>query len=127
MIEIRNRNNANDSAPASESRELSISLTDKAKARLQRMGVGKDRFLRIRAVPGGCSGTTYQATLDSEIDGDDRVIYSDGDLRVVCDKQSFYFIDGLGIDYSGDLIKSGFRLTNPNANGTCGCGSSFAA
>jgi iron-sulfur cluster assembly accessory protein len=127
MIQIRSRKSANDSAPAREPGELSISLTDNAKAQLQRMGASKDRFLRIRAVPGGCSGTTYHAALDSEIGGDDRVVYSDGDLRVVCDRQSSYFIDGLGIDYSSDLIKSGFRLTNPNANRACGCGSSFAA
>jgi iron-sulfur cluster assembly protein len=124
---IHERKSADDSAPASEARDQVISLTEEAKAQLGRMGVSKHRFLRIRTVPGGCSGTTYEASLDREIGGDDRVVYSDGDLRVVCDKESSYFINGLGIDYSSDLIRSGFRLINPNASQACGCGSSFAA
>ncbi len=124
---IKRRKSADESPPTAQPLDLGISLTDEAKAQLRRMGVSKDRFLRIRTVPGGCSGTTYEAFLDHELGGDDRVVYSDGDLRVVCDKESSYFINGLGIDYSSDLIKSGFRLTNPNASRACGCGSSFAA
>jgi iron-sulfur cluster assembly accessory protein len=124
---IQRRESADERAPVSEPRDLGISLTDEAKAQLRRMGVSKHRFLRIRTVPGGCSGTTYEASLDGDLGEEDRVVYSDGDLRVVCDKESSYFINGLGIDYSSDLIKSGFRLTNPNASRACGCGSSFAA
>jgi iron-sulfur cluster assembly accessory protein len=121
------RMSPDESSPTDQPLDLGISLTDEAKAQLRRMGVSEDRFLRIRTVPGGCSGTTYEASLDRELSGEDRVVYSDGDLRVVCDKESSYFINGLGIDYSSDLIKSGFRLTNPNASRACGCGSSFAA
>ncbi len=124
---IQRRISADEGTATDQPLDLGISLTDEAKAQLRRMGASEDRFLRIRTVPGGCSGTTYEASLDREIRAGDRVIYSDGDLRVVCDKQSSYFINGLGIDYSSDLIKSGFRLTNPNASRACGCGSSFAA
>ena len=127
MFQIRNRKSANNPASASEPCELSISVTEEARSQLQRIGVSKDRFLRIRAVPGGCSGMTYQAVLDSEIGRDDRVVYSDGDLRLISDEQSSYLIDGLGIDYSSDLVKSGFRFSNPNLKRACGCGSSFAA
>ena len=124
---IQKRKSADESPLTDQPLDLGISLTDEAKAQLRRMGVSKGRFLRIRTVPGGCSGTTYEAFLDRELGGEDRVVYADGDLRVVCDKESSYFINGLGIDYSSDLIKSGFRLNNPNASRACGCGSSFAA
>lgn len=106
---------------------MNISLTDKAKAKLQAFEVGDDKFLRIAVVSGGCSGNTYDATLDSELGEQDEVIYQDDSgIRIVADSRSSLFLDGLNIDYSDDLIKAGFRLTNGNAKASCGCGASFS-
>ena len=56
----------------------------------------------------------------------DEVYYSEDKLRIVADKISSVYLDGLTIDFSNDLIEPGFRLTNSNAKGSCGCGSSFS-
>jgi iron-sulfur cluster assembly protein len=77
-------------------------------------------------VPGGCSGMTYSAALDQAMGTEDVEVFSRDTLRIVCDQGSAIFLEGLRIDYSDDLVRSGFRFTNPNASGSCGCGSSFA-
>ena len=56
----------------------------------------------------------------------DEVYFTDGNLRIVSDKVSSVLLDGLTVDFSNDLIEPGFRLTNSNAKGSCGCGSSFS-
>jgi iron-sulfur cluster assembly protein len=105
---------------------MQIEVTDKAKAELRKLDIGVDQFLRIDIVPGGCSGMTYSAGLDTEVKPSDEVIYQDDLIRIVADGGSAMFLDGLKIDYSDDLIKSGFRFMTPNAVKSCGCGSSFA-
>ena len=56
----------------------------------------------------------------------DEVYFSEGNLRIVSVKVSSVFLDGLTVDFSNDLIEPGYRLTNANAKGSCGCGSSFS-
>lgn len=102
-----------------------IQITDKAKTELRNMDAGGENFLRISVVPGGCSGMTYSAAIDNAITDDDQTIFEDGALRVIADNGSAMFLDGLQIDYSDDLIASGFRFKNPKAVKACGCGSSF--
>ena len=67
--------------------------------------------------------STASVIVSSEVDD---VYYEDGPLRIVSDKVSSIYLDGLTIDFSDDLIEPGFRLTNGNAKGSCGCGSSFS-
>ena len=105
---------------------MDIRVTESAKLKLFEMGVSEDTFLRIGVKSGGCSGNTYDAVLDSNMSEVDEVYFSEGNLRIVSDKVSSVFLDGLTIDFSNDLIEPGFRLTNANAKGSCGCGSSFS-
>ena len=105
---------------------MDIKVTKNAKSKLYEMGVSEEMFLRIGVKSGGCSGNTYDATLDDNMTEVDEVYFSDGNLRIVSDKVSSVFLDGLTIDFSNDLIEPGFRLTNSNAKGSCGCGSSFS-
>ncbi|MDG1545532.1 MAG: iron-sulfur cluster assembly accessory protein [Candidatus Poseidoniia archaeon] len=105
---------------------MDIKVTEAAKVKLYDMGVSEDTFLRIGVKSGGCSGNTYDAVLDDKITDVDEIYYTDDKLRVVSDKVSSVFLDGLSIDFSNDLIEPGFRLTNSNAKGSCGCGSSFS-
>ena len=105
---------------------MDIIVTESAKLKLFEMGVSEDTFLRIGVKSGGCSGNTYDAVLDSNMSEVDEVIFSEGNLRIVSDKVSSVFLDGLTVDFSNDLIEPGFRLTNANAKGSCGCGSSFS-
>lgn len=104
---------------------MSISISDKAKTELKGMGVGGSQFMRISVVPGGCSGMSYAASIDSSLGEADELVYDADGLRVVSDKFSAMYLDGLQIDFTDDLIHSGFRFTNPKASQTCGCGASF--
>ena len=105
---------------------MNIEITEKAKTELIKLNIGRDQFLRIDIIPGGCSGMTYSAALDTELRPSDEAMYQDADIRIVADGGSAMFLDGLKIDYSDDLIKSGFRFLSPNTVKSCGCGASFA-
>ena len=105
---------------------MGVKVTDRAKSRLHAMGVSDEIFLRIGVTSGGCSGNTYDAVLDDVMKEVDDIYYEEGLLRIVSDKVSSVYLDGLTIDFSDDLIEPGFRLTNANAKGSCGCGSSFS-
>jgi iron-sulfur cluster assembly protein len=104
---------------------MAVHISEKAKAELVKLGVGSDRFLRISVVAGGCSGHTYSAGVDSTLKENDQVVFNETDFRAIADAESARYLDGLEIDYSDDLIQSGFQFRNPNAVKACGCGSSF--
>ena len=102
-----------------------IQISDKAKTELKKLEASGPNFLRISVVPGGCSGMTYSAAIDNSLSDEDQTVFEEQDLRVVADNGSAMFLEGLQIDYSDDLISSGFRFKNPKAVKACGCGSSF--
>ena len=106
---------------------MNINITSKAKQELLNKKVGGEKFLRIEVLSGGCSGMTYGAGIDEKLNDDDVILYQDNDFKVVSDMRSALYLDGLQIDYSDDLIRSGFRFFNPKAKKSCGCGSSFTA
>ena len=81
--------------------------------------------LRIRVVPGGCSGFSYSMQIeDAPRPGDD--ILDQGGLRLFVDKFSRQYLEGVQVDYVNSVMGSGFTFNNPNATGSCGCGSSFS-
>lgn len=81
--------------------------------------------LRIAVSGGGCSGFQYGFSLDREVTEDDLVIRKDG-IAVVVDSMSLEFLRGAEVDYVEELVGAAFRIRNPNAQSSCGCGSSFA-
>ena len=105
---------------------MRLEITTKAVEELRAGGVGPDAYLRLAVKPGGCAGMTYDMLLENTLRSGDKIVYTDGDLQVVADPDSAQYLDGLCIDYSDDLVASGFRLNNPNAARSCGCGSSFS-
>lgn len=105
---------------------MQIAVSEIAKTKLLELGLNREKFLRIGVIPGGCSGMTYDAVIDDVIEQGDEVVFEAGDLRIVTDERSVSYVDGLSVDYSEDLVQSGFRLTNARAVKTCGCGASFA-
>lgn len=105
---------------------MRLEITEKAISELRSGGVGNDAYLRLAVKPGGCAGMSYDMVLDSTLRTGDKIVYTSGDLQVITDPDSAQYLDGLQIDYSDDLIESGFRLSNPNAQKSCGCGSSFS-
>lgn len=103
-----------------------IKITSVALQELVKLEATGENYLRISVVPGGCSGMTYSAAIDNTVSDNDQVVFENHQLRVVADSGSAMFLDGLEIDYSDDLIASGFRFKNPKAKKGCGCGSSFS-
>jgi iron-sulfur cluster assembly accessory protein len=82
-------------------------------------------MLRVAVSGGGCSGFQYNFALDDTQLEDDLVIEKDG-ARVLVDPVSLDFLKGAEIDFADDLIGAAFKIHNPNATSSCGCGTSFA-
>ncbi len=86
---------------------------------------GKPLMLRLAVTGGGCSGFQYNFDLDSKSADDDLVIERGG-IKVLVDSTSLEFLKGAELDYVDDLIGSSFKVNNPNAASSCGCGTSFS-
>ena len=81
--------------------------------------------LRTFVQGGGCSGMQYGFTFDEDQNEDDFTIEENG-VVILVDSASMMYLDGASIDYKEDLMGSSFTINNPNAQTTCGCGSSFS-
>lgn len=104
-----------------------ITLTDNAAGKVKDLITQEGDealMLRVAVRPGGCSGFSYEMFFDSERDSEDLTT-SYGDVTVVVDPSSAQLLDGATLDYK-DGLESGFAINNPNAQRTCGCGSSFS-
>lgn len=82
--------------------------------------------LRVFVTGGGCSGFQYGFTFDEEVAEDDTTLEKNG-VTLLIDPMSYQYLVGAEIDYSEGLEGSQFVIRNPNAQSTCGCGSSFSA
>lgn len=102
---------------------ISEIVSEKIKEMLSAEGT-PDMFLRLGVHEGGCSGLSYGMGFDDELKETDQEFEIEG-LRVVVDKESLKYLNGLKIDYKESAMGGGFTLDNPNATVTCGCGSSF--
>jgi iron-sulfur cluster assembly accessory protein len=80
--------------------------------------------LRVRVVPGGCSGFQYAMNIEDSPQANDEVVEAGG-LRVFVDMFSAQYLENVQIDYVNSVMGSGFTFNNPNSTGGCGCGSSF--
>ncbi len=103
-----------------------ITLTEAAVRQLQSLIAEKgdgSKGLRLFVEKGGCAGLQYGMTLDSPEEGDE--VFPHGEVSVIVDPESLHHLQGSEIDYSDDLTGTGFRLKNPNAVRSCGCGTSF--
>ena len=81
--------------------------------------------VRVGVRGGGCSGFSYTLNFDLQSAPGDEVIEADG-VKIFCDPKSLMYVAGTTLDYTSGLAGKGFQFVNPNAKGTCGCGSSFA-
>lgn len=81
--------------------------------------------LRIFVQGGGCSGFSYGFTFDEAVNEDDFDLEFDG-VHLLVDSMSNQYLDGAVVEYKEDLMGSQFVIQNPNAQSTCGCGSSFS-
>jgi iron-sulfur cluster assembly accessory protein len=80
--------------------------------------------LRVFVSGGGCSGYQYGMALESNI-RDSDLVYEQHDVKLVVDEISINYLRGSTVDYVDEIMGSGFKIDNPNAVASCGCGSSF--
>jgi iron-sulfur cluster assembly protein len=105
-----------------------ITLSETAAAQIRDLmeSNGKtDSALRVFVQGGGCSGLNYGMALDDDIEEGDVTYFYFG-VKVVVDAMSYNYIKGASIDFVEDEMGGGFKIDNPNATRSCGCGSSFS-
>ena len=107
-----------------------IHLTEKAAAEIGRIRVQNNipdsHGLRVGVKGGGCSGLSYILGFDSDLKPTDKIFVMHG-ITVYIDPKSLFYLSGTQLDFQDGLNGKGFIFNNPNAQRTCGCGSSFSA
>lgn len=84
----------------------------------------EDAGLRVFVSGGGCSGLQYGMAFETQVEDDDIAFHAEG-LTVYVDPVSILYLQGSVVDYVDSLMGGGFKIENPNASSSCGCGSSF--
>ena len=118
-------------APTAALPTMTLGVTEAAAEEIKKFMAGEEGLpesagLRVRVVPGGCSGFQYSLNIEEESKPNDHVLTSGG-VRLFVDMFSAQYLNGVEIDYVTNVMGSGFTFNNPNATGGCGCGSSFTA
>lgn len=118
-----------ETAPLPADEYTPVTLTAKAvemiKTTRDQEGIDASHGLRIAVRGGGCSGFEYALDFENETRDNDWV-YEQGEIKVYVDAVSARYLEGTSIDYVFGMQGAGFKFNNPNATGSCGCGSSFA-
>jgi iron-sulfur cluster assembly accessory protein len=106
---------------------VTVTVTERAARRVAEIVATEPatKLLRVSVEGGGCSGFQYKFELIAAPDADDLVIERAG-ARVVIDQISVGYLGGSQIDFIDDLMGQSFKITNPNATSSCGCGTSFS-
>ena len=106
---------------------LAVTVSPRAAKRIAAIlaGEGQGAMLRLAVTGGGCSGFQYNFALDDARMDDDLFIEESG-ARILIDPVSLDFLAGAEIDFTDDLIGQAFKVNNPNATSSCGCGTSFS-
>ena len=111
------------------SSEGMITLTEKATTKVNEvLSEQTENFVGIRlsVSGGGCSGFQYGMDLERESRRGDQIVEING-FKIFVDEQSLLYLEGTQIDYVENIQGAGFKFSNPNVTGTCGCGESFQA
>ena len=106
-----------------------IEVTNAAAEKVRTLLEADDKLathgLRMKVIGGGCSGLQYQLSFDESEDENDHQVEAFG-IRVFVDEKSALYLVGSTLDFVDSLQESGFKIENPNASNSCGCGQSFA-
>src|SRR6266545_6177004 len=110
---------------------VTLNVTEPAATEIKKFmtseeGLPETAGLRVRVVPGGCSGFQYSLNIEESSRQGDFVLDDKG-VRLFVDMFSAQYLNGVEIDYVTNVMGSGFTFKNPNSTGSCGCGSSFTA
>ncbi|MFQ5653931.1 MAG: HesB/IscA family protein [Planctomycetota bacterium] len=106
-----------------------IEVTESAASEIQRLieeqNRGEGAGLRLYVQGGGCAGMSYGMDFEEEPKENDKVFEIEG-VRIFVDPKSYLFLNGVTMDFKESLMGRGFVFENPNASGSCGCGTSFS-
>ena len=110
---------------------VELNVTENAAVEIKKFMSGEEDLpetagLRVRVVPGGCSGFQYSLNIEEESRQGDFLVDVHG-IKLFVDMFSAQYLNGVTIDYTSNMMGSGFTFENPNATGGCGCGTSFSA
>ena len=106
--------------------ENNLEITEKAQDYISDvLASDNSKYFRITVLGGGCSGFQYKFDFDNQRNNDD-IIFNKRNITVLIDNTSFELIRGSKIDYVTELIGSSFKIINPQASSSCGCGTSFS-
>lgn len=110
---------------------VELNVTESAAREIKKFFEGEDDLtdaagLRVRVVPGGCSGFQYSLNIEEDSRQGDFILDRHG-IKLFLDMFSAQYLNGVTIDYTSNMMGSGFTFENPNATGGCGCGTSFSA
>jgi iron-sulfur cluster assembly protein len=105
---------------------MSVTMTPDAADRVQSFitNRGKGLGLRLGIKTTGCSGLAYVMEFVDELNEDDT-LFSISNVNIIIDGKSLVYLDGIEVDFVKEGLNEGFKFTNPNAKGECGCGESF--
>jgi iron-sulfur cluster assembly protein len=113
-----------------QTQESQITLTERAASELKTLIEENNKqsaALRVWVAGGGCSGLQYGMALDDEQPEEGDIVMNDHDVKIYVDQMSLRYMTGAVVDYVDDTLGGGFKIENPNAKRSCGCGSSFSA
>ncbi len=107
--------------------KLAVTVSSRAAQRIAAILAGEPApaMLRLAVTGGGCSGFSYNFVLD-ETRMDDDLLVEEGGAKILIDPVSLDFLAGSEIDFTDDLMGQAFKVNNPNATSSCGCGTSFS-
>ena len=103
-----------------------IEVTESAQKHINKILISENsQFFRITVLGGGCAGFQYKFDFAEKAEKDD-IVFEYTNAKVIIDKTSIDLIQGSKIDYVNELIGSSFKISNPQASSSCGCGTSFS-
>jgi iron-sulfur cluster assembly protein len=110
---------------------VELNVTESAAVEIKKFIAGEEDLpetagLRVRVVPGGCSGFQYSLNIEEASRQGDFILDQHG-IKLFVDMFSAQYLNGVTVDYTSNMMGSGFTFENPNATGGCGCGTSFSA
>ena len=108
-------------------KEINFEILDSAAKQIKEIikNEKSDTYLRIEILGGGCAGFSYKIDLDNNINDDDIVLSKDS-VKVLINRAFIPYLDGSTIEFADELIGKSFKINNPNATSSCGCGTSFS-
>ena len=108
-------------------KEINFEILDSAVQQIEKIVKNENAktYLRIEILGGGCAGFSYKIDLDTNINDDD-IVLSKENIKVLINRAFIPYLDGSTIEFADELIGKSFKINNPNATSSCGCGTSFS-